>query len=274
MTRVFISYRGEDSLTSAAFIRRELAARFGEDRVFLDSTSIPIGTDFAEVLLGRLSMCSVLLAVIGPRWLAARDGGGRRRIDDPDDWVRRELVEAFRLGIRCVPILLDDAQLPRAAELPADIAELSRRQYVHLRRRYTDDDLASLVKKLASDDAALTSTPEPRGIGIGPIPRQLPTVGRHFVGRDDELRELDRLLEEAAEESYAVVISAVGGTAGVGKTALALRWAHRVRDRFPDGDLYVDLRGYGPGIRGGLLRHGQPEMGSAHPVGHLGLRDT
>ena len=127
-----------------ALIRRELVARFGEDRVFLDSTSIPTGTDFAEILLGRLSMCSALLAVIGPRWLAARDSGGRRRIDDSDDWVRRELVEAFRLGIRVVPILLDDAQLPLSLRTGprtgfevtrANIRHLSRETFVELVRR-------------------------------------------------------------------------------------------------------------------------------------------
>ncbi len=74
------------------------------------------------------------------------------------------------------------------------------------------------------------------------VPAQLPVDVRGFVGREAELVELDGLLSAEAP----VVISAVAGTAGVGKTALAVRWAHRVRDRFPDGQLYVDLRGYGP----------------------------
>ncbi len=74
------------------------------------------------------------------------------------------------------------------------------------------------------------------------VPAQLPVDVRGFVGREAELAELDDLLSTDAP----VVISAVAGTAGVGKTALAVRWAHRMRDRFPDGQLYVDLRGYGP----------------------------
>src|SRR6266498_1656743 len=79
-----------------------------------------------------------------------------------------------------------------------------------------------------------------------PVPAQLPPDVHGFTGRHGELHELDRLLLEAGDKSTAVVISAVAGTAGVGNTALAVRWAHRVRDKFPDGQLYVDLRGYGP----------------------------
>ena len=79
-----------------------------------------------------------------------------------------------------------------------------------------------------------------------PVPAQLPSDVHGFTGRNDELDELDRLLIKEGDKSTAVVISAVAGTAGVGKTALAVRWAHRVRDAFPDGQLYVDLRGYGP----------------------------
>ena len=77
-------------------------------------------------------------------------------------------------------------------------------------------------------------------------PRQLPAVAPHFTGREAELAELDAVLGAAAGDGAAVVISAVGGMAGVGKTALAVRWAHRVADRFPGGQLYVNLQGFGP----------------------------
>ncbi|MFD0202450.1 MULTISPECIES: AfsR/SARP family transcriptional regulator [Saccharothrix] len=74
------------------------------------------------------------------------------------------------------------------------------------------------------------------------VPAQLPVDVRGFVGREAELAELDGL----PHTEPPVPISTIAGTAGVGKTALAVRWAHRVRDRFPDGQLYADLRGYGP----------------------------
>jgi tetratricopeptide (TPR) repeat protein len=78
-----------------------------------------------------------------------------------------------------------------------------------------------------------------------PVPRQLPPDTTHFTGRSDSLANLDALLHHGMGRSVTtVVITAIAGTAGVGKTALAVHWAHRVRSRFPDGDLYVNLHGY------------------------------
>src|SRR5690606_15030858 len=73
-------------------------------------------------------------------------------------------------------------------------------------------------------------------------PAQLPHDARGFTGREAELRRLDGLLTEHPSSPICVV----SGSGGVGKTALTVRWAHRVRERFPDGQLYVDLHGYGP----------------------------
>jgi tetratricopeptide (TPR) repeat protein len=89
------------------------------------------------------------------------------------------------------------------------------------------------------------------GLSPGPaspvIPRELPAAVGHFTGRDAELSALTRLLDQDDErQTGTVVISAIGGTAGVGKTALAIRWARAVADRFRDGQLYVNLRGYDP----------------------------
>jgi DNA-binding SARP family transcriptional activator/tetratricopeptide (TPR) repeat protein len=99
---------------------------------------------------------------------------------------------------------------------------------------------------------AAASAPARPGNGRGPgaaepvVPRQLPGAVPRFAGRAAELAELTGRLDQVAGASDTVVISAIGGTAGVGKTALALHWAHQVADRFPDGQLHVNLRGFGP----------------------------
>jgi tetratricopeptide (TPR) repeat protein len=97
--------------------------------------------------------------------------------------------------------------------------------------------------------AAAAAPAEPAGLHSGAIvPRQLPAPVRHFAGRERELTELSRLLEEAGDACgrSAVVISAIGGLAGIGKTALALEFAWQIAGSFPDGQLHVNLRGYDP----------------------------
>jgi tetratricopeptide (TPR) repeat protein len=243
---VFINYRGEDSQVCAFLLYDSLVKRFGESKIFLDCRSIRPGEDFQQKLLGSLRESSILLAVIGPRWLTTADRYGRRYIDSAGDWVRRELAEALALGLHVMPVLMDDVTIPPAEVLPVDIAGLSERQYVRLRRRDADEDLAHLIDRLVEFEPALDAAGAAR-VGPAAPPRQLPGAASHFVGRVGELDGLTRFLD-GAHTAQAVVISAIGGTAGVGKTALAVHWAHQVRPRFPDGDLYADLRGYGPGL--------------------------
>jgi DNA-binding SARP family transcriptional activator/Tfp pilus assembly protein PilF len=101
---------------------------------------------------------------------------------------------------------------------------------------------------LAGDPVATGLRLEPHeGTADGwQTPRQLPTDNAHFTGRTDALRALTALATRAADARNAVVISAIGGTAGIGKTALAVRWSQENTDRFPDGQLYVNLRGFDP----------------------------
>ena len=104
------------------------------------------------------------------------------------------------------------------------------------------------VQPPASDAAPLASVPVTDPVSSpAPAPRQLPGAVAQFTGRSAELTRLSELLDQVGGRAQGtVVISAIGGTAGVGKTALAVYWAHQVADRFPDGQLYVNLRGYDP----------------------------
>jgi DNA-binding SARP family transcriptional activator/Flp pilus assembly protein TadD len=107
-------------------------------------------------------------------------------------------------------------------------------------------ELQALHQQILAADPGLAVPPKTSG-GTAVVPRELPAPVGQFTGRAAELAALTRLIEQPGDRSSTLVISAIGGTAGVGKTALAVHWAHQVADRFPDGQLYVNLRGYDPG---------------------------
>jgi tetratricopeptide (TPR) repeat protein/DNA-binding XRE family transcriptional regulator len=145
--------------------------------------------------------------------------------------------------------LLTQEQLAdRAGVSVRTIASLEAGQ-VHHPRSNTLRRLADALGLTEQERAALT-TPVAGAGAVAPMPAvggagcQLPMDVAGFTGRADSLTWLDRLLTAGAGTAATVVISAIGGTAGVGKTALAIHWAHQVRAHFPDGQLYVNLRGY------------------------------
>jgi hypothetical protein len=173
MYDVFINYRAADIRGYAALLHMELGRRFGSNRVFLDSVSIPAGADFVEALLAAVRTARVLLAVIGPGWLTMSDAAGRRRLDDPQDWVRRELAEAFRAGVRVVPVLIDDAELPREEQLPVDIVALVRCEFRRLRHHDARADLERLVTELAV--YARAGWRSRIGQGVGWVARRFPS---------------------------------------------------------------------------------------------------
>jgi DNA-binding SARP family transcriptional activator/tetratricopeptide (TPR) repeat protein len=118
-----------------------------------------------------------------------------------------------------------------------------------LRQRILAADPRLLLDGAPADSGRPAADPDGtirRGESGWTAPHQLPAGPRHFAGRGDELGVLTGLLADVDALGGAVVISAIGGTAGIGKTALAVHWAHHVADRFPDGQLYVNLRGYDP----------------------------
>jgi hypothetical protein len=144
---VFINYRFSDTGAYAALLYLYLAMSMGDEHVFMDSVSIPAGHDYTVELLERARSSAVVIVVIGPRWLAAGPDG-RRLLDDPLDWVRRELVVAMAAGVRMIPVLVDGGELPVEAELPAELRQLARCQYRMLRIRDVMMDLEWLRRDL------------------------------------------------------------------------------------------------------------------------------
>ena len=105
-------------------LSRDLRANLGDDEVFEDIAAIEPGMDFTEAIENKLAKVDVLLAVVGPRWLATTDKKtGKRRLDDPNDLVRREIATALQRRIRVVPALVGGAALPSAEDLPEDMQD-------------------------------------------------------------------------------------------------------------------------------------------------------
>lgn len=126
---IFICYRRGDSGGHAGRLRDQLAERFGDSRIFRDIERLPVGEDFVDAITRTLDHCRVMLVVIGRDWLTATDKHGLRRIDDPSDPVRLEIVTALRKSpaATVIPVLVQGAQMPEAEELPDDLRPLARR---------------------------------------------------------------------------------------------------------------------------------------------------
>ena len=135
MQGIFISYRRQDAAGYAGRLYDRLAGHFGADRVFMDVEGIEPGLDFVDAIGRAVASCEVLIVIIGPGWLAT-DSTGKRRLDDPKDFVRIETRAALARHIRVVPVLVDKAVMPLAEELPADLAPLVRRHAVELSHKY------------------------------------------------------------------------------------------------------------------------------------------
>jgi TIR domain len=130
--RIFISYRRGETAYAAGWLYDRLADHYGGGQVFKDVDSIELVDDFVEVINGAVGSCDVLLALIGEDWLSITDADGRRRLDDPHDFVRLEIEAALARNVRVIPILVDGARMPTDEELPDSLDRLARRQALEL----------------------------------------------------------------------------------------------------------------------------------------------
>ncbi|UAB97615.1 toll/interleukin-1 receptor domain-containing protein [Dactylosporangium vinaceum] len=174
MTRVFISYRADDDSFATVHLDQRLAARFGAGNVFRDSRHLRPGADFEPKLWRNLAGSSVVVAVIGPRWLTG--GGTDNRLLRPADFVRRELEFALELRLPIVPLLLGDVAMPAARDLPESLRNLVNHQFRRLHPRNAEATVQQFVDEL--DDAygdqpptrpgtvavVLASAPPPAGL--------------------------------------------------------------------------------------------------------------
>ncbi len=147
-SKIFINYRREDTSGYAGRISDALSAEFGENNIFIDVTKINTGTDYTQVITQALDMCNYFLVLIGNTWLNCKDSSGNRRIDNPDDFVRKEISLAIKKKIKIIPVLLEETRMPLASELPADIQDMCKWQAIEITDSRWKYDIDKLIKSI------------------------------------------------------------------------------------------------------------------------------
>ena len=147
--RVFISYRSSDGTDKATALARELDPLFGPDQIFLDKDDLPAGSRWRDEIRRALDSAPILLVLVTPDYLGARDAAGRRRIERTDDPVRAELEAAVAANAHVIPLLCDGvAQTPGRAELPPPFDQLAERTWRRLRAYDWRQDVVRLAADL------------------------------------------------------------------------------------------------------------------------------
>jgi hypothetical protein len=181
MAGIFISYRREDSRADAGRLANDLKRHLGADQIFRDIDAIQPGMDFVKAIHAAVGACDALLAIIGPRWLSAKDEHGHPRLEDPNDYVRLEIEAALNRDITVIPVLVGGATMPRESELLAPLAPLARRQAHELSDSRWDYDTERLAAVLETIPGILKRRPsQPVSDAKAPAPTPSPTGG---IGR-------------------------------------------------------------------------------------------
>ncbi len=200
--QLFISYRRDDTAGYARALNELLAQQFGADRVFIDVDDIHAGQAFDQVIAQALGRASVLLVLIGPRWLAPQ-ADGLPRLHSADDFVHRELAAGLAGGLQLIPLLFDGAAMPGEAQLPAPLRALAKRQALVVDARRFAADTSQLVALLRPAMGVAAAADGRRrwllgagvlallGAGIGiwwaarPAPAVRPSVNGHWQAEVD-----------------------------------------------------------------------------------------
>lgn len=163
MSAIFISYRRDDSAGYAGRLFDNLARQFGRDRVFMDIETLEPGVDFVNGIDQAIASCAAVIAMIGPQWIEARERDGRRRLDNPNDFIRLEIASALQRDVRVIPVLVHKAAMPAEEALPEPLKPLARLQAFDISDNRWDFDverLAEVIGRLVPPtEPAAASTP-------------------------------------------------------------------------------------------------------------------
>ena len=215
--RIFISYRRGDTTIYAGRLFDSLCMRLGDEEVFMDLDAIEPGADFVEHIEREVGSCEVLLALIGRDWVDACDADGNRRLEDPADWVRLELETGLNRDIRVIPVLVQGAEMPRADQLPGDLAKLARRNALDIgdtRWRYDFDRLMEVIEKVLEGNSV------PKAIELSGVRNFVPPPEPEPEPEDDDEYEAgdDVALVLFQEKPFAGREHPVGDGMVIGRT--------------------------------------------------------
>lgn len=224
MSDIFLSYRRQDTSSATGRLADRLEQYFGEQRVFRDYDSIVAGADFAATIDRAIGVSTVVLAIVGPGWVDARDQQGRRRLDDAGDFVRLEIESALRAELPVIPVLVEGAKMPPAAALPPSLEAFSRCQAVELTESRWRDDADRLIASLQSQFAIESEAQPLPGRGDGTIDvlsrfaldmLELATHPRRLIARRQTGHALDHI------RAFVFLLACIA----LGNLALVVAWA-------------------------------------------------
>jgi small GTP-binding protein len=211
MLGIFVSYRRDDTAANAGRICDRLSNHFGPERVFFDRNTIQPGADFVAQIEESVALAAAVVVVIGERWLTCVGPDGKRRLDDPEDLVRREIVVALKGGIPLYPVLVSGARFPAREELPEPLRDICRRNALEVADRSFQHDLDCLIEAIGAAQLGRASAPAlslhgPSGGSesrLGTVAKKVCMVGSFGVGKTSLVR---RFVESIFTESYMTTI--------------------------------------------------------------------
>jgi hypothetical protein len=162
--KIVLNYRRDDAAGHAGHLFEDLEERFGKGNVFMDIVGMQPGVDIPKVIEDAVGSCDAFVAMIGQRWLNAADSQGRRRLDNPKDFVRLEIEAAIWRECALIPVLVQDAEMPSEEDLPPSLAPLARKHALEIRdssRRYDVDQLIAALERVAAAKGPPPPPPKP-----------------------------------------------------------------------------------------------------------------
>jgi len=206
---IFISYRRIDTSYAAGRIYDRLVAKFGEDAIFMDVDTIEGGTDFVKVLEDAVRSCDVLIALIGRQWLGIKDKDGKRRLDNPEDFVRIEIAAALERNIRVIPVLVDGVEMLQAYELPENLKAIARRNALQVNHHSFNPDVYRLIEhsESALDEAEESRVMKAQALQAvrekAAIEKTEREAAEKSVGEKAEREVVEKAARETADKEFA-----------------------------------------------------------------------